>query len=238
MQSGKKCSTKGCIHWAWQEGQCKFHYANSRKTRSPSLGSQYEYMPYVSSSSTYGRRSSSTPDISGFDVKRLMTESQETTFTMIKPESAQYLNIVEAIATRFMKEGFVIMEYRKIHLSSQIATELYKIHKEKVWFSELLDYVTKSPCVIFALKKENAIQDLRKLVGPTDPNEARKTDFDSLRALYGTSKQCNAVHCSDSLENAKRELEIFFTCNTFNHGDSSSFSSSKVSTSESQSILS
>jgi len=189
----------------------------------------------------YGRRLSSTPDMSGFDVKRLMTESQETTFTMIKPETAQYINIIEAVATRFTKEGFVIMEYRKIHLTSQIATELYRIHKEKVWFSELLEYVTKSPCVIFALKKENSIQDLRKLVGPTDPNDARKSDPDSLRALYGTTKQCNAIHCSDSLENAKRELEIFFPCNTFNfNGDSSSSSaSSKVSTSESsQSILS
>jgi len=121
-------------------------------------------------------------------------------------------------------------------------TALYSIHKEKVWFSELLEYVTSGVAVIFALRKENAIQDLRNLVGPTDPNEARKTDPDTLRALYGSSKQANAIHCSDSYENACRELEIFFPCNSFN-GDvsfssSSSSSSDSSSSSESSSVSS
>jgi len=236
----------GCIHWSWQEGQCKFHYANSRRARSPSLGSPYEYTPELatlssvtsSSSGSIGSgsgsgslRRSTGSDSSGFDIKKIVAESAETTFTMIKPDAAQYPNVVQAIATRFIKEGFTIMEYRKIGLSAKVATELYSVHKDKVWFSELLAYVTGGSCVIFALRKEGAVQGLRTLVGPTDPDTARKSEPDTLRALYGSSKQSNAVHCSDSLENATRELDIFFPCNLFNVDSSSSSSSSSSDTS-------
>jgi len=157
-----------------------------------------------------------------------MAETQhETTFTMIKPDAAVYDNVVYAINNRFVKEGFSVLEVRKIRLTRKIATELYRIHQEKVWFSELLDYVTSDICLIFALNKINAIQDLRQLVGPTDPLVARTSDPDSLRALYGKTKQNNAVHCSDSLESAIRELDIFFPCHTF-HAETKS---SSISTS-------
>jgi len=237
MQSAKKCSASGCIHWAWQEGQCKYHYANNRQKRSPSIGSPYEYMPELRSpkSADSSRRSSNTSEITAFDIKKLLSEPKETTFTMIKPDAAKHEIVIQGIALRFLKEGFTIMEYRKIRLSPKIATELYSIHKEKVWFSELLEYVTSGVAVIFAIRKENAIQDLRNLVGPTDPNEARKTDPDTLRALYGSSKQANAIHCSDSYENACRELEIFFPCNSFNGDVSFSSSSSSDSSSSSES---
>jgi len=164
------------------------------------------------------------------ELKKIMAETQhETTFTMIKPDAAVYDNVVYAINNRFVKEGFSILEVRKIRLTRKIATELYRIHQEKVWFSELLDYVTSDICLIFALNKINAIQDLRRLVGPTDPSIARTSDPESLRALYGKTKQNNSVHCSDSLESALRELEIFFPCHTF-HAETKSSSTSMSKT--------
>ena len=82
------------------------------------------------------------------------------------------------------------------------------MHKEQVWFSELIDYMTSSPVVVAVVKKENAVEDFRQLIGQTDPSKAQ---FGTIRKMFAESKSHNAIHGSDSDENAQREINLFFS---------------------------
>ena len=95
----------------------------------------------------------------------------------------------------------------KVHLTEDAAREFYAVHKDKPFYNELVEFVCSGPSIIMGLAKENAVADWRKLMGVTDP---AKAEAGTIRKLFGTSIDKNAVHGSDSLENAEMELSMFF----------------------------
>ena len=131
----------------------------------------------------------------------------EKTFVMIKPNAMQIEKIF-AIIERFQKEGLSLSGLKMISISKEKCEEFYKEHKERPFFSELVDFISSAPVVIMALKAEGAVLKAREIMGDTDPSKAKP---DSLRYKYGESIGKNAVHGSDSLESANRELALFFS---------------------------
>ncbi|MCJ7552934.1 MAG: nucleoside-diphosphate kinase, partial [Ignavibacteriaceae bacterium] len=105
------------------------------------------------------------------------------------------------------KAGFKIKAMKMIQLTTEAAKAFYEVHKERPFYNELVDFMTSGPCVPIALEKENAVEDYRKLIGATDPIEAAEG---TVRKLYAISKSFNAVHGSDSNENAEIEISFFF----------------------------
>lgn len=129
------------------------------------------------------------------------------TLAIIKPDAVND-NHVGEIISMINKAGFKIKALKMIKLSVDAAKAFYEIHKEKPFYGELVDYMTSGPCVPIALEKENAVEDYRKLIGATDPAKAAEG---TVRKLYARSVQFNAVHGSDSDENAAREIAFFFS---------------------------
>lgn len=128
------------------------------------------------------------------------------TFAMIKPDAVAAKNsgkIIDAIETN----GFNIVRMEKVRLSKEKAEAFYAVHKDKPFFNELVTFMTSGPVVVMALQKENAIQAWRDLMGATNPAFAPEG---SLRKLFGTSIETNAVHGSDAPETAQQELAFFF----------------------------
>ena len=128
------------------------------------------------------------------------------TLAIIKPEAVENGNI-GAILKMIEEDGFKIIHLKKTTLSQEQAESFYEIHKEKAFFKNLIAYITSGPVVIAQLEKENAVVNFRTLIGATNPAEA---DENTIRKLYGTSKEKNAVHGSDSDENAAKEVNFFF----------------------------
>ncbi|HMN25428.1 MAG TPA: nucleoside-diphosphate kinase, partial [Ignavibacteriaceae bacterium] len=116
-------------------------------------------------------------------------------------------NHVGEIVAMINKAGFKIKALKMMKLSVDAAKAFYDIHKEKPFYGELVEYMTSGPCVPIALEKENAVEDYRKLIGATDPAKAAEG---TVRKLYARSVQFNAVHGSDSDENAAKEIAFFF----------------------------
>ena len=129
------------------------------------------------------------------------------TFTMIKPEAVEAGNI-GAILQRIETAGFRVMAMKKIHLSPQRAGEFYAIHSERPFYSELVEYMSGGPIVAAILEKENAVTDFRKLIGATNPAEAEPG---TIRAEFAENLSKNAIHGSDSDENAIIESDFHFT---------------------------
>lgn len=129
------------------------------------------------------------------------------TLAIIKPDAVNDNHIGEIIAM-INKAGFKIKALKMIKLSVDAAKAFYEIHKEKPFYGELVEYMTSGPCVPIALEKENAVEDYRKLIGATNPANAAEG---TVRKLYARSVQFNAVHGSDSDENAAREIAFFFS---------------------------
>lgn len=130
----------------------------------------------------------------------------EQTLAIIKPDAVAAGNsgkIIDLIE----QNGFSIDRMEKGVLKKEHAESFYDIHKEKPFFGELIEFITSGPIIVMALRKENAINDWRILMGHTDPDKA---EANTLRKLFGTSIGSNAVHGSDSPENSKRELQLFF----------------------------
>lgn len=130
----------------------------------------------------------------------------EKTFAIIKPDaiSAQHAGkIIDMIE----QNGFDILRMEKIQLSQEEAKVFYAIHKDKPFFQEVIDFMVSGPIIIMALAKENAIADWRTLMGTTNPENA---DEGTIRKLFGTGIMTNATHGSDSPDNAKIELGLFF----------------------------
>ena len=131
----------------------------------------------------------------------------EKTFVLIKP-NAMKKHKAGAIINRFQEEGLKIAALKMIHLTKNKCEEFYQEHKERAFFPELLNFIISSPVIIMALKGEGAVLKVREIMGDTDPGKAQKG---TLRFEYGDSVGENAVHGSDSLKSAERELSLFFS---------------------------
>ncbi len=128
----------------------------------------------------------------------------EQTLMIIKPNAVAK---AEEIIGRVKQEGFAVRQTKTLSLTSQEAEEFYAVHKGKPFFADLLRFMDSGQIVVALLERRDAVSYLRKTVGATDPSEAAEG---TLRESYGTSKTQNAVHASDSLANAKKEIEFFF----------------------------
>jgi nucleoside-diphosphate kinase len=133
--------------------------------------------------------------------------SGNRTFTMIKPDAVEN-NYIGGILNKINEAGFRIVAMKYTKLSSEAAGKFYEIHKERPFYGELVDYMSSGPLVAAILEKDNAVADFRKLIGATDPAKAEKG---TIRNLYAKSIAANAVHGSDSDENATIEGNFFFS---------------------------
>ena len=129
------------------------------------------------------------------------------TFTMLKPDSVEKGNI-GAILEKINAAGFKIVAMKLTQMTRRDAETFYAIHKERPFFGELVEYMTRGPIVAAVLEKENAVEDFRALIGATNPEEAAEG---TIRKLYATSISENAVHGSDSDENASIESAFHFS---------------------------
>ena len=130
----------------------------------------------------------------------------EQTLSIIKPDAVER-NLQEEIKKTFIENGFNIKNEKKIQISKNEAEEFYKIHQSKPFYSDLCNYLSSGPIVVMILEKENAVVENRKLMGATDPTNAEEG---TLRKKYGISIDKNSVHGSDSVENARIEIDFFF----------------------------
>ena len=128
------------------------------------------------------------------------------TFTMIKPDAVEK-GYVGAILEKITSAGFTIKAMKMTQMTQREAQEFYAVHKERPFFNELMAFMTRGPIVAAALEKENAVENFRTLIGATNPAEAAPG---TLRKLYATSMGENAVHGSDSDENAALEIAFHF----------------------------
>ena len=130
----------------------------------------------------------------------------EQTLSIIKPDAVAK-NVIGEIYSRFEKAGLKIIKAQMIHLSKEEAEGFYEVHKERPFFNDLVTFMISGPVMIQALEGENAVLMNRELMGATNPKEA---DAGTIRADFADSIDANAVHGSDSLENAKIEIDHFF----------------------------
>ena len=130
----------------------------------------------------------------------------EKTLSIIKPDAVER-NLQDEIKKEFKTNNFEIVDEKKIHITKQEAEEFYKVHETKPFYEDLCNYLSSGPIVVMILQKENAVLDNRKLMGATNPNDAKEG---TLRKKFGISIDKNSVHGSDSLENAKVEIDFFF----------------------------
>ena len=129
------------------------------------------------------------------------------TFTIIKPDAMKN-GYSGAIIDRFIKEGYKIVALKVTKLSVEKAGEFYAIHKERSFYGELISFMSSGPVTAAILEKQNAVANFRTLIGATNPSQAEEG---TIRKLYATSLGENAVHGSDSDENAKIEGDFFFS---------------------------
>jgi len=132
--------------------------------------------------------------------------SNEITLSIIKPDAVER-NLSENIKNIFIKNNLKIKDSKKIHITKDEAAEFYKVHQSKPFYNDLCTYLSSGPIVVMILEGENAVLGNRKLMGATNPMEAEKN---TIRKLYGISIDKNSVHGSDSVENAKKEIDFFF----------------------------
>ena len=130
----------------------------------------------------------------------------EQTLSIIKPDAVER-NLQDKIKSEFKNKGFEILKEKKIHISKEEAEKFYKVHESKPFYNNLCAYLSSGPIIVMSLEKENAVLENRKLMGATNPKDA---DEGTLRKKYGISIDKNSVHGSDSVENAKIELDFFF----------------------------
>ena len=131
----------------------------------------------------------------------------EQTLSIIKPDAVER-NLQDQIKQEFINKGFEIIKEKKIHISKEEAERFYKVHESKPFYNDLCTYLSSGPIIVMTLQRENAVAENRKLMGATNPVDAEEG---TLRKKYGISIDKNSVHGSDSNENAKIELEFFFS---------------------------
>ena len=130
----------------------------------------------------------------------------EQTLSIIKPDAVER-NLQYQIKNEFKNNGFEILKEKKIHISKEEAEKFYKVHESKPFYNDLCAYLSSGPIVVMSLQKNNAVLENRKFMGATNPKDAEEG---TLRKKYGISIDKNSVHGSDSVENAKIELNFFF----------------------------
>ena len=130
----------------------------------------------------------------------------ENTLSIIKPDAVER-NLSEEIKAIFIKNGFHILKEKKIQITRDEAEKFYIVHQTKPFYNDLCNYLSSGPIVVMVLSKENAVLDNRNLMGATNPEDAKEG---TIRKKYGLSIDKNTVHGSDSIENAKIEIEFFF----------------------------
>ena len=130
----------------------------------------------------------------------------EQTLSIIKPDAVER-NLDNEIKQMFIKNGFNIFKEKKIQIEKSEAEKFYKVHETKPFYNDLCAYLSSGPIVAMILEKENAVVDNRKLMGATNPKDAEEG---TIRKKYGISIDKNSVHGSDSVENAKIEIDFFF----------------------------
>ena len=130
----------------------------------------------------------------------------ERTLSIIKPDAVER-NLDGQIKQIFLSNGFTIVQERKIQIEKSEAEKFYKVHETKPFYNDLCTYLSSGPIVVMILEKENAILANRELMGSTNPKDAKEN---TIRKKFGLSIDKNSVHGSDSIENAKIELDFFF----------------------------
>ena len=145
-------------------------------------------------------------EIVNFKTRTTLEITMERTLSIIKPD-ATAKNVVGKIVARFEEEGLNIAAIRKVHMSKKVAEGFYAVHKERPFFGDLTDFMSSGPSVVIVLEGDNAIAKNREIMGATNPADAAPN---TLRALYANSIDANAVHGSDSQENAAIEIAYFF----------------------------
>ena len=135
-----------------------------------------------------------------------ITNKIEQTLSIIKPDAVER-NLVDDIKNFFLKNNLKIKDSKKIHVTKDEAAEFYKVHQSKPFYNDLCTYLSSGPIIVMVLEGENAVLANRKLMGATNPKEAEEN---TIRKLYGISIDKNSVHGSDSVNNAKKEIDFFF----------------------------
>ena len=130
----------------------------------------------------------------------------EQTLSIIKPDAVER-NLDNEIKEMFKNKGFSIVKEKKIQIEKSEAEKFYKVHETKPFYNDLCSYLSSGPIVVMILEGENAVIGNRKLMGATNPKDAEES---TIRKLYGISIDKNSVHGSDSVENAKKEIQFFF----------------------------
>ena len=130
----------------------------------------------------------------------------EQTLSIVKPDAVER-NLTENIKKVFSENNLKIVQERKIQLSKDEAAEFYKVHQTKPFYERLCNYLSSGPITVMILEGEDAIKANRRIMGATDPKNAEEG---TIRKQYGLSIDKNSIHGSDSIENAKKEIEFFF----------------------------
>ena len=133
----------------------------------------------------------------------------EQTLSIIKPDAVER-NLDNEIKEMFKDKGFKIVKDKKIQITKNEAEQFYKVHETKPFYNDLCAYLSSGPIVVMVLEKENAVLGNRELMGATNPKDA---DEGTIRKKYGISIDKNSVHGSDSVQNAKIEIDFFFKTN-------------------------
>ncbi|MEM6359291.1 MAG: nucleoside-diphosphate kinase [Bacteroidota bacterium] len=133
--------------------------------------------------------------------------AEKRTFTMIKPDAVNAGN-TGAITKMIEEAGFKIIAMKKTQLTKQRAGQFYEVHKDRPFYNDLTSYMSSGPIIPMILEKDDAVADFRKLIGATNPKEAAEG---TIRALFAESIEANAIHGSDSDENAEIEGNFFFS---------------------------
>ena len=132
--------------------------------------------------------------------------NKEATLSIIKPDAVER-DLTDEIKNIFIQNNLIIKDSKKIHISKDEAAEFYKVHQSKPFYNDLCAYLSSGPIVVMVLEGKNAVLANRKLMGATNPKDAKEN---TIRKLYGISIDKNSVHGSDSIENAKKEIDFFF----------------------------
>lgn len=130
----------------------------------------------------------------------------ERTLAILKPDCIEK-NVHGKVIQHIIDAGFTIKGMRLLRLSEDSAKKFYEVHKERPFYGELVAYMTSGPVIPLCLEKDNAVADFRKTIGATNPANAEEG---TIRKMYADSIECNIVHGSDSVENAKNEIAHFF----------------------------
>ena len=132
--------------------------------------------------------------------------SNQQTLSIIKPDAVER-NLENDIKQMFIDNNFKILNEKKIQIEKSEAEKFYKVHETKPFYNDLCEYLSSGPIIVMVLEKENAVLDNRELMGATNPKEAKDG---TIRKKYGISIDKNSVHGSDSLDNARIEIDFFF----------------------------